>query len=162
MLFRNEYPNLGPATTVNEGGLIAASNAKTGSFDYKPTTREIVSLQVPTTAASSGTYFYEAPWKCQVVAIHFNQTVISTGAATGLVEKISADSVVPAASGTNITPLHTAVDLHGGTINTRVEVAISATLTGATLNPGDQLALFTSASTAGLAGYFQVDIVQLG
>lgn len=162
MLFRNEAPNLGSTTTVNEVGLKPASNASTQASDYKPTTRETILVQVPITAASSGTYFFEAPWKCQVIAIHFNLTVISTGAATGLIEKIVGDAVVPAASGAGITPLHSAVDLHGSTVNTRVEVTISATPTGATLNAGDQLALFTSASTAGTAGYFQVDVTQIG
>lgn len=159
-LFRNENPALGPSTTVQELAGYGAGNPVASNF--KPTTRETLQVYVPTTAASSGTYFFQAPWACQVVAIHFNCSVISTGAATGLIEKITADAVAPAASGTSIAGLHTALDIHGATVNTRVNITLTSTAASLLMNAGDQLALFTSASTAGISGYFQVEVVQIG
>ena len=159
-LFRNENPNLGPSTSVQE--LSGYGSGQPVANNYKPTTREVISAVIPITAASSGTYIFQAPWACQVLAIHMNATVISTGAATALVEKITADGVAPAASGTSIVPLHTAVDVHGLTVNTRINVTLVTTAASLLMAAGDQLAIFTSASTVGLAGYVQVEVAQLG
>lgn len=163
-LFRNENPNLGPLTTVNEIALVGTSNTTTGSNNFKPSTREIFS--VPLVAASSTTgYIFQAPWSCQVVGIHFNCT---TAAAAGVlsVEKIVGDAVAPAAAnGTTIVLLTAATaTLSGFTANTRQNLALSvAAGSPLVLNAGDQLAYFLSAAPTSLVGgMVQIEIAQLG
>lgn len=163
-LFRNENPNLGAQTTVAELALNGVSNATTVTNNFKPTTRECIS--VPLAAASAVTaYVYQAPWQCQVVGVHFNCT---TAAAAGVlsVERIIGDSVAPAAAnGTTIILLTAATaTLSGFTANTRQNLALS-TAAGSPLilNAGDQIAYFLSAAPTSLVGgNLQIEIAQIG
>lgn len=161
-LFKDENPALGPTTSVKEFSGYGAGNPVVNYF--KPTTREVIQVQLPTTAASSGTWVYQAPWQCQVVGIRLNWAVQSTGAANLSIERITGDTIAPAAAnGTTIILLTAAVASLQGTANTRQNLALSiAAGSPLVLNAGDQIALFTSASTAGLVGYAQIEIAQIG
>jgi hypothetical protein len=161
-LFRNENPNLGSTTTVQE-----LSGYGTGTpvvNNFKPGTREV--LSVPLAAASALTqYIFQAPWQCQVVGIRYNCT---TAAAAGVlsVERIIGDTVAPAAAnGTTIILLTAATaTLSGFTANTRQNLALS-TAAGSPLilNAGDQVAYFLSAAPTSLVGGdLQIEIAQIG
>lgn len=163
-LFRNENPNLGPLTTVNEVALSNVSNTTTVSNNFKPSTREIISVPLAAASATSA-YVYQAPWQCQVVGIHFNAT---TAASAGVlsVERIIGDSVAPAAAnGTTIILLTAATaTLSGFTANTRQNLALSvAAGSPLILNAGDQIAYFLStAATALVGGNLQIELAQIG
>lgn len=161
-LFRDENPALGPSCSVKELSGYGAGSPVVNYF--KPGTRETVSVPLPTTASSSGQWIFQAPWTCQVVGIRINWTVQSTGAANLSIERVIGDTVAPAAAnGTTIILLSTGVISLQGTANTRQNVALSvAAGSPLILNAGDQIALFTSASTAGLVGYVQVEVAQIG
>lgn len=161
MLFKNENPVLGAGTKLTEFSGYGAGQPKSNAF--KPTTRETLAIQIPATLTSE--YVFEAPWKCQVVAMHLNWTVQSTGASNLSVEKVTADGVAPAAAnGTTLVLLTSAVVSLQGTANSRKELTLS-TAAGSplVLNAGDQIALFVSAAPAGLVGAnLQIDIAQIG
>lgn len=160
MLFKNENPVLGASTKLTEFSGYGAGQPKSNAF--KPTTREVLTFQVP----QSGTAFwiFQAPWKCQVVAAHFNCT--TTGAAvTATVEKIQADGIAPAAAngGTIVNVLSSTIPMNP-TANTRANFTPStAAGSPAVLNAGDQLAVFLSGATTTLVGgNLQVEVVQIG
>lgn len=165
-LFRNENPNLGPQTTVQELSGYGAGNPVPSNF--KPTTREVLSVPLSAVINATGNltgYIFQAPWQCQVVAIRFNCT---TAAAAGVlsVERIIGDSVAPAAAnGTTIILLTAATaTLSGFNANTRQNLALS-TASGSplVLNAGDQIAYFLSAvPTSLVGGEVQIEIQQLG
>jgi|SRR6267378_251835 len=164
MIFRNEQLPLGAQTTINEQGTLA-SNTTLVNNNFKPSSREILSVPLIVAAGASSQYIFQAPWQCQVVAIRLNFTVQSTGASNLSVERITADAVAPgAANGTTIILLTSAVASLQGTANTRQNLALS-TAAGLplVLNAGDQIAIFESAATTGLAGaYVQVELAQIG
>ncbi|SRR6266576_6002797 len=162
MLFRNENPVLGPLTQINELGTLA-SNSTLLSNNFKPTSREVISFPIPASAVTTQ-WLWQAPWQCQVVAIRVNWAVQSTGASNLSVEKIATDTVAPAASnGTTIVLLSNAVISMQGTANTRQNIALSTASGALNLNAGDQIAVFASATLAGLVGaILQVEIAQLG
>jgi len=161
MLFRNENPNLGPASTVNEVALTATSVVTTQGSDLKPPTREFITLPLSAASALSG-WLFVAPWKCQILGARFNST--TAGISTLAVEKIAADSIAPAApNGTTIVNVLSTTVALTNTANTRLSVGPSTASGAAVLNPGDQLAYFIAATPTGLAGgILQVEISQLG
>lgn len=164
MLFRNENPVLGPFTQINEQGTLA-TNSTLVSNNFKPSSREILSVPLIVAAAASSQYIFQAPWQCQVVGVRLNWTVQSTGASNLSVERITADAVAPAAAnGTTIILLTAAAASLQGTANTRQNLALStAAGNPLVLNAGDQIAIFESAATTGLAGaYVQVELAQIG
>ena len=154
---------MGPTSTIQELSGYGAGNPVANNF--KPTSREVIDVPVLAVAAAAGQYIFQAPWQCQVVGVRFNLTVISTGAATLSVERIIGDGVAPAAAnGTTIILMTTATINLQSTVNTRQNVALS-TAAGSPLilNAGDQLALFQSAASTGLAGAnVQIEIAQIG
>lgn len=164
MLFRNENPNLGPLTTVNEIALTSTSSVTVASSNLKPGTREIISVPLIAAGGANSQWVFQAPFACQVVAIRFNGTVV--GAASNLsIEKITADGLAPAAAnGTTIVLLTAAVfALNTFTPNTRANLALSAVTSANLLNAGDQIALFVSAASTGLLGAMvQIEIAQIG
>lgn len=162
MLFRNENTVLGPTSQINEFGTLA-SNSTLVSNNFKPTSREVLSFPIPASAVLTQ-WVYQAPWQCQVVAVRINWAVQSTGASNLSVEKIATDTVAPAASnGTTIVLLTNAVISMQGTANTRQNIALSTASGALTLNAGDQIALFASATLVGLVGAnLQIEIAQLG
>lgn len=163
-LFRNESPNLGPATTVQETANISTSNTTTAQNNYKPTTREIVDITMQSNTQHITQWFYVAPWKCQVIAVRENHTVASSSGTLDVV-KIMADGVAPAtANGTTIISMLTGAMSTAGTANTRQNLALTtATGNPTILNPGDQLALIAAGSNTSYAGgIVQVEIQQLG
>src|SRR6266566_9169552 len=164
MIFRNEQLPLGAQSTINEFGTLA-SNTTLVNNNFKPTSREILSVPLIVAAAASSQYVFQAPWTCQVVGIRVNWTVQSTGAANLSVLRVTADAVAPAAAnGTTLILLSNAVVSLQGTANSRQNIALSAAAGNPlVLNPGDQIAIFESAATTGLAGaYVQVEIAQIG
>ena len=162
-LFRDENPALGPTTTVKE---LSGYGAGTPVINYfKPGTRDVIDYALLAAAATGGQWVYQAPFAAQVVGIHINWTVQSTGASNLSIEKITADAIAPAAAnGTTIVLLTSAVTSLQGTANTRQNLALS-TAAGSplVLNAGDQVAFFWSAATTGLAGCnVQVELAQIG
>lgn len=161
MLFRNEAPNLGLQTTLQENSGYGAGSPKLNN--YKPTTREMVDVTIQAAAQHVSQWVYQAPWKCQVIAIHENHTVASTSGTLDVV-KIMADSVAPAAAnGTTIITMLTAPMSTAGVANTRQNLALTATAASLVLNPGDQLAVVAGGTATNYAGgIVQIEIVQLG
>src|SRR5271157_4123936 len=81
-LFRNESPNLGPATTVQEASGFGAGTPLISN--YKPTTRQFVEAGfdgVRNAAALTG-WLFVAPWKCQIISAKLVAQVSATAAAT--------------------------------------------------------------------------------
>jgi len=169
MLFRNENPNLGAQTTEQETGASATSTSTLVTSNFKPTTREMIDFQYNATshAAGGAQYIYLAPWKCQVIAIRHNLSVVSTSGVID-VQKIIGDGnppVIFASADANRVNLTTAaIDLSAGGVgaNTRNNVALSTTASALVLNPGDQIGCFISGTLTGLVGAsLQVEVVQL-
>ncbi len=161
-LFRDENPALGPTTQVKE---LSGYGAGTPVVSYfKPSTREFASYTNLVAASPTSNYLWVAPWACQIVGVHFNcLTAASAGVLS--VEKITADSVAPAAAnGTTIVLLTAATaTLSGFAANTRQTLALSAVSGAVTLAAGDQLAYFLStAATSLVGGILQVEIAQIG
>jgi len=164
MLFRNENSVLGPATQINESGTLA-SNSTLLSNNFKPVSREFVTVTQLAAASLASDWIYTAPWACQVVAVRANFTVTSTSGTLQIV-RVTADAVAPAtaANGTTVVAqLSSAMSL-SGTANTRVNGAISTAAGNPTiLAAGDQLAYQLAGTLTGLVGMtFQVEIAQLG
>ena len=162
-LFRDEAPALGQSFQVKELSGYGAGNPITNYF--KPTTRELVDVTMQAAGQHVTQWVYQAPWKCQVVAIHENHTAASAAGTLDVV-RIQADGVVPAAAnGTTIISMLTAPMSTAGAANTRQNLALS-TAAGSPLilNAGDQLAVVSGAgSTVGYAGgVVQIEITQLG
>ncbi len=167
MLFRNENPNLGPSTQIQElSGYTGAGAGYTIALNnYKPNSREIIDYQLIAAGATGGQWVYQAPFSCQVIGLHINWTVQSTSPSNLSIERITADALAPAAAnGTTIILLTSAVTSLQGTANTRQNLALSvAAGNPLVLNPGDQIAFFWSAATTGLAGCnIQVELAQIG
>jgi hypothetical protein len=165
-LFRNESPNLGATTTVQELSGYGAGTPLVSNF--KPGTREILNLQLSATINAAGFlsgYLFQAPWTCQVVGVHYNCTT-AAGAGVLSLERIIGDTVAPgAANGTTIILLTGAtMTLSGFTANTRQNVALSsAAAAPLVLNAGDQIAWFLSAvPTSLVGGSVQIELVQIG
>lgn len=166
-LFRDENPALGPTTQVKE---LSGYGTATPLVSYlKPTTREMVDLQLSVITNPSGTalvgWIYQAPWKCQVIAVHENHTTAAAASTTVDIIRIQADSVVPAtANGTTLISMLAAPLSLAGTANTRQNPALSAAAGSPTvLNAGDQLAFVINQAPTGLAGCnVQVEITQIG
>src|SRR6267142_1272958 len=156
MLFKNENPVLGPTSQITEVGLTSTSSTALATNSFKPTSREVVT--VPLVAGAL------AQWACQVLAIRFNGTVV--GAAYNLsVEKINTDGVAPAAAnaGTIVLLTNAVFALNTFTPNTWANIALSTASGALNLNPGDGIALFVSASDAGLVGaVVQIELAQIG
>lgn len=161
-LFRDENPALGPTTSVKELSGYGSGNPVVNYF--KPGTREIIAVTISTATQHATGWVFQAPWKCQVVAVHENHTVASTSGTMDVV-RIQADAVAPAtANGTTIISMLTAPMSTAGTANTRQNLALS-TASGSplVLNAGDQLAFVTAGTATGYAGgVIQVEIAQIG
>jgi hypothetical protein len=166
-LFRDENPNLGPLTTVKE-----LSGFGTGTplvSNFKPTTREMVDLQLSIITNPSGTalvgWLYQAPWKCQVIAVHENHSTAAAASTTVDIIRVQADGVAPAtANGTTLISVLAAPISLAGTANTRQNVALSVAAGSVfVLNAGDQLCYVINQAPTGLAGCnVQVEIAQIG
>jgi hypothetical protein len=161
-LFRDEAPVLGQAIQVKELSGYGAGNPVTNYF--KPTTRELVDVTMQAAGQHVTQWIYQAPWKCQVVAIHENHTVASTSGTIDVV-RIQADGIAPAAAnGTTIISMLTAPMSTAGAANTRQNLALStASGNPLILNAGDQLAVVAGGSSVNYAGgVVQIEITQLG
>ena len=162
-LFRDEAPVLGQAIQVKELSGYGAGTPVTNYF--KPTTRELVDVTMQAAGQHITQWVYQAPWKCQVVAVHENHTVASASGTIDVV-RIQADGVAPAAAnGTTIISMLGAGPMStAGAANTRQNLALS-TAAGLplVLNAGDQLAVVAGGSNVGYAGgVVQIEITQLG
>lgn len=108
-------------------------------------------------------YFYQAPWACQVIAVHENHTVASASGTLDVV-KIIGDGQAPTSTynATSVKVLNAGAMSTAGTANTRQNLALVAG-SAVILNAGDQLALVAAGSATGYAGgIVQVEIQQLG
>ena len=125
MLFRNENPVLGPSTQENELGTLA-TNSTLVSNNFKPTSREFVTVTQLTAASLANEWIYIAPWACQVVAVRANFTVTSTSGTLNIV-KISGDTIAPSTAdnaGTVRNIVSAPLSL-SGTANTRINGAMN-------------------------------------
>lgn len=160
-LFRNENPNLGPTTTVQELSGFGAGNPVANNF--KPTTREMVDVTMQAAAQHVTQYLYQAPWACQVIAVHENHTVASASGTLDLV-KIIGDGQAPTSTynATSVKLLNAGPMSTAGTANTRQNLALVAG-SAVLMNAGDQLAIVASGTATGYAGgIVQVEIAQIG
>jgi len=161
-IFRNENPNLGSVTTVNETALTSASMTATATSDLKPTTREIFNF--PIVAATIAQYLWVAPWKCQIKAIRFiGGTVVANSTQTiqPVVTPVASQPAAPS-SGTALTAAAIPVG-SGSTANQPAAAALSATTSVLTLNPGDLIGMTISgALTALVGGVLQIEVAQIG
>lgn len=164
-LFRNESPNLGASTSVQEVGASSTSTATLVTSNYKPFTREMVDFQlsaVANTAANLTGWVYTAPFACQVIAIRYNAAVVSSAATAVLdIQKIVADAVAP---GSGTTLLASTYNLDTATAaNTRVNIPLTATAASLVLKAGDQIAFNINTAPTALAGAnVQIEIAQIG
>lgn len=160
-LFRDEGPQLGPNTTLQENSGYGTGTPITNYF--KPCTRELVDVTMQTAAQHITQWVYQAPFKCQIVGIHENHTVASSSGTLDIV-KIVSDAVAPAAAnGTTIITMLTTPMSTAGAANTRQNLALSAAAgSPLILNAGDQLACVAGGSNTSYVGSVQIEIAQLG
>lgn len=166
MLFKGEFPVLGLTTQLQElsGYTGAGAGYTIQTQAFKPSTREVIDFPIPASAALSQ-YIYQAPFTTAVIGLRLNWVVQSTGASNLSVLRVVGDTVAPgAANGTTLILLQSAVTSMQGTANTRQNLALS-TASGLplVLSPGDQIAVFASATLAGLSGAnLQIELAQIG
>jgi hypothetical protein len=165
-LFVAENPVLGVLTTLQEAsGYAGAPAASPTVTAYKPTTREVVSVNVDVvTFAATGTkWIFEAPWNCKILNARFNCSVISSDATPPTLDclKVTADATA-ITSGTSI--LAATVNLHTIVANTRQELTLTATKSVLLMNAGDQLGISVAghAPTGLVGGNLQIEIAQIG
>jgi hypothetical protein len=160
-LFKNEAPVLGQGTTLVEVGAGSTSSTTQLSNAYKPCTRELVDVTMQSVSQHVTQWIYQAPFKCQVVAVRENHTVASASGTLDVV-KIVADAVAPAAAnGGTIKTLLTAPMSTAGAANTRQNLALAASGSPWVLNQGDQLAVVTGGTVTQYAGSVQIEVIQL-
>ncbi len=165
MLFRNENPNLGPSTQINELGTLG-TNSTLVSNNFKPTSREFVTVTQLAAASLASDWIYQAPWACQIIAVRANFTVTSTSGTLNIV-KVTADAIAPATAdnSTTVRNIVSAPLSLSGTANTRVNGVMNSAASGLPtfLNAGDQLAYQLAGTLTGLVGLtFQVEYTQIG
>jgi hypothetical protein len=164
MIFRNEQLPLGAQSTINEFGTLG-TNTTLVSSNFKPTSRELVTVTQLAAASLANEWIYIAPWQCQVVAVRCNFTVTSTSGTLNIV-KVTADAIAPstADNGTTVRNIVTSPLSLSGTANTRVNGVISSAAGNpSVLNAGDMLAYQLAGTLTGLAGMtFQVELAQIG
>lgn len=161
-LFRNENPNLGPTTTVNETAATSTSMTTTGVNDLKPQTREI--LTFPVAAATPACWLAVAPYKCQVRAIRLLAGTIVANSTQTIQPVVLAVASQPGAPSTGTALTAAAVPVgSGSTANTPAAQALSATASVLQLNPGDLIGMTISAALTSLVGaVLQIEISQIG
>ena len=164
-LFRNESPNLGAATTVQE---LSGQGAGTPLVNnYKPTTRQIVETTfdgVRNTAANLTGWMFVAPWKCQIVQAKVVAEVSATASATLQCYTVPVASQPEAPSSGNQV-FSAAQQLSSSTLtaNTVFAQTLATTSANLILNPGDMIGYTISAAvTALVGGLVQIEVVQLG
>jgi len=113
-----------------------------------------ISIAVPLRAADVDSFVWVAPVACTLVSVTEVHSVISTGAATLGIRKITANSQAPGASaGANVVELlATAIDLNGVAANTLTTASLSAVAGVLTIAAGNRIAFDFSAAVTGLAG----------
>ncbi len=164
MIFRNEQLPLGAQSTINEFGTLA-SNTTLVNNNFKPTSREFVTVTQLAAASLANEWIYQAPWACQVVAVRCNFTVTSTSGTLNIV-KITGDTVAPSTAdnaGTVRNIVSSPLSL-SGVANTRVNGVMNTAAGNPTfLAAGDQLAYQLAGTLTGLVGLtFQVELAQIG
>jgi hypothetical protein len=175
-LFRNESPNLGQQTTVSEVSGYGPSSSATNvaSNNFKPTTREVVTIPGLTSASPTSAWVYVAPWQCQVVAVRATFTTTSSSGTLDVRRFTQAglpQAPSTAANGTTVIELLTSALSLSGTANTTVQATkypfgsaglATVAADGQVLQAGDQLAIILGGTLTGLAGCLvQIEIQQL-
>jgi len=164
MLFKGEFPVLGPTSQIQENGTLA-SNTTLVLNSFKPTSREFVTVTQLAAASLANEWIYTAPWACQVVAVRCNFTVTSTSGTLNII-KITGDTIAPSTAdnaGTVRNIVNAPLSL-SGVANTRVNgVMNTASGNPTVLSAGDQLAYQLAGTLTGLVGLtFQVELAQIG
>jgi hypothetical protein len=164
-LFRNESPNLGAATTVQELSGFGAGNPIANNF--KPTTRQFVETNldaVRNTASQLTGWLFCAPWKCQIVQAKVVSEVSATSSATVQVFTVPvASQPVAPASGNQVFSAAQQLSSSTLTANTVFLQVLTTSASNLVLNAGDLVGYVLSATPTGLVGgLLQLEIVQLG
>lgn len=164
-LFKNENPVLGPGTVEAE---LSGTGAGQPTLNYyKPTTRQVVDLQMDAVKLVAGNltgWLFRAPWKCQIVqATAVAQTLSSNASATVQLYTVPVASQPENPSSGNQV-LSAALNLDSGLVaNTVSGLTLATTSANLILNPGDLLGYNVAAAATALVGAsLQVEIVQLG
>jgi len=165
-LFRNESPNLGATTTVQELSGFGAGNPVANN--YKPTTRQFVEggfdgVRNGSAATLTG-WLFIAPWKCQIVQAKVIAEVSATASATLQCYTVPVASQPEApSSGNQIFSAAQQLSSSTLTANTVFAQVLATTATNLILNPGDMIGYTISAAITALAGgLVQIEVVQLG
>ena len=166
-LFRNENPNLGPATTLQELSGFGSGTPLVSNF--KPTTREIIQINQPLTASSATSgWVFVAPWTCLVLSIKVVYTAAGGAAAAlamvNFIQSGQPQAPSTAANGTTVIALQSANLSLTGTANTVFPASLSsASGSPLIMHAGDAMAYQLSGTLTGLAGgVVQVELAQIG
>ena len=152
-LFRNENPILGAAAKVRSNELGA---------DVKIIPTEYVSTELVAGSPATGTFFWVAPYACQVTAVKEIHSVVGGASAAVKARKIIGDAVAPnAAAGANVKELATAAFDLTASANVLRTATLSATVTDLQLAKGDRLAYVPSGTLTGLIGYMQIELKRI-
>lgn len=163
-LFRNENPNLGPLTTIQELAGFGSGNPIASNF--KPISRGIV-VSTPIAAASVPSFLFIAPWACQVVSIKATYTTAGGASAAIQLTKVLQAALPTApntAVGAGVIALTSATIPLTGTANTTLVGALSTASGSPTvLAAGDQIGFILSGTLTGLVNLIiQVELSQIG
>lgn len=172
-LFRNENPNLGPLTTIQE--LSGFGSGQPTQSNFKPVSREIIEFyQSAAFTTGTGQYIFVAPWQCQVVAARATYVTAGTGSPVLNLNKVPLAGLpltpATAANGTTVIALVPAGISLSGTANTTLLETVAngglSTVAGSPLilQAGDQLAIQISGTvtTSPTLTLVQVEIAQIG
>lgn len=164
MLFKGEFPVLGPATSIQElsgvGSGLPVLNA------YKPITREIVNQSINVLSNTTGNltgFLWRAPWQAAIIQIGFIAEVKASVSTTLQIYKVPYASQ-PEAISSGATLLAAALNIDTGIVNdTWIFPALTATAASLQFGAGDLLGFVLSTSPTSLAGgLLQVELQQIG
>lgn len=166
-LFRNEAPQLGLGTTLQETSGYAGNPAGSPAVNaYKPTTRQIVESGfdgVRNAGALTG-WLFVAPWQCQIVAAKVVTEVSATAAATiqAYVVPVASQPEAPS-SGNQVFSAAQQLSSSTLTANTVFAQTLTTSTKNLILNAGDMIGYTISAAiTSVIGGLLQIEVVQLG
>lgn len=165
MLFRNESPALGAATTEQElsawGSGQEASATALNSNNYKPTTREPLSAVLQATQLTN--WMFRAPWTCTVISASVVLETPNTTATTLQAYIVpSASQPEAPSSGNQVFAAAQQLSSATATANTVFVQTLTTSVKNLVLQPGDLLGYTISGASTGLIGLLQVEIVQVG
>jgi hypothetical protein len=162
-LFRNEAPNLGFGTTLQElSGYAGNPVGAPVVNNYKPITR--VCVEKAFTGSDTTGWLFRAPWQCQIIQVSLIAEVAATATAALQLYTVPVASQPEApSSGLAVFTAAQAISSASFTANTVFVQTLTTVATHLLLNPGDLLGYnFSAAITAVVGGLMAIEFVQLG